>query len=135
CGINGGPAGNLNVSVSVRPHPIFSREGYDVHCEIPITYAQAVMGDEITVPTIDGNVKFNIAEGTQNGTRTRLKGKGIKHLQRDARGDQYVKLYIEVPKNLSKKQKELLKEFESSLNEKNYAKRKGFFDKLKDIFS
>ncbi len=135
CGINGGPAGNLNVSVSVRPHPIFTREGYDVHCEIPITYAQAVLGDEITVPTIDGQVKFNISEGTQNGTRTRLKGKGIKHLQRDARGDQYVKLYIEVPKNLSKKQKELLKEFENSLNEKNYAKRKGFFDKLKDIFS
>lgn len=134
-GINGGPSGNLNVSVTVRPHPIFTREGYDVHCEIPITYAQAVMGDEITVPTIDGNVKFNIPEGTQNGARTRLKGKGIKYLQRDARGDQYVKLYIEVPKNLSKKQKELLKEFESSLTDKNYAKRKGFFDKIKDIFS
>ncbi len=135
CGINGGPAGNLNVSVSVRPHPIFTRDGYDVHCEIPITYAQAVLGDEITVPTIDGNVKFNIPEGTQNGTRTRLKGKGIKHLQRDARGDQYVKVYIEVPKNLSKKQQELLHEFENSLSEKNYAKRKGFFDKLKDLFS
>ncbi len=135
CGINGGPAGNLNVSVSVRPHPIFTRDGYDVHCEIPITYTQAVLGDEITVPTIDGNVKFNISEGTQNGTRTRLKGKGIKYLQRDARGDQYVKLYVEVPKNLSKKQKELLREFENSLTEKNYAKRGSFFDKLKDLFS
>ncbi len=135
CGINGGPAGNLNVSVSVRPHPIFTRDGYDVHCEIPITYAQAVLGDEITVPTIDGNVKFNIPEGTQNGSRTRLKGKGIKHLQRDARGDQYVKVYIEVPKNLSKNQKELLQKFEDSMTEKNYAKRKGFFDKLKDIFA
>lgn len=134
CGINGGPAGNLNVSVTVRPHPIFTREGYDVHCEIPITYAQAVMGDEITVPTIDGNVRFPIPEGTQNGAKHRLKGKGIKYLQQDRRGDQYVKLYIEVPKNLSKKQKDLLQEFENSMTEKNYAKRKSFFDKLKDLF-
>ena len=134
CGMNGGPAGNLNVSVTVRPHPIFNREGYDVHCEIPITYAQAVMGDEITVPTIDGNVKFSIPEGTQNGAKHRLKGKGIKVLQQDRRGDQYVKLYIEVPKNLNKKQKDLLKAFEDSLSDKNYAKRESFFDKLKDLF-
>jgi molecular chaperone DnaJ len=134
CGMNGGPAGNLNVSVTVRPHPIFNREGYDVHCEIPITYAQAVMGDEITVPTIDGNVKFAIPEGTQNGAKHRLKGKGIKYLQQDRRGDQYVKLYIEVPKNLNKKQKDLLKAFEDSLTDKNYAKRESFFDKLKDLF-
>ena len=76
------------------------------------------MGEEITVPTIDGNVKFNIPEGTQNGTRHRLKGKGIKRLQREGRGDQYVRLNIEVPKNLTKKQKELLKSFEDSLSEK-----------------
>jgi molecular chaperone DnaJ len=135
CGVNGGPAGNLNVSVSVRPHPIFTREGYDVYCEIPITYAQAVMGDEITVPTIDGNVKFNIPEGTQTGTRTRLRGKGIKMLQRDGRGDQYVRVNIEVPKNLTKKQKELLKEFETSMTEKNYVKRHSFLGKIKELFS
>ncbi len=134
CGINGGPAGNLNVAVSIRPHPIFVRDGWDVYCEIPITYAQAVLGDEITVPTIDGNVKFTIPEGTQNGAKHRLKGKGVKYLHQDRRGDQYVKLYIEVPKSLSKKQKELLHAFESSLSEKNYAKRSGFFDKLKDLF-
>ena len=134
CGMNGGPSGNLNVSITVRPHPIFNRDGYDVYCEIPITYAQAVMGDEITVPTIDGNVRFSIPEGTQNGAKHRLKGKGIKYLQQDRRGDQYVTLYIEVPKNLTKRQKDLLKEFESSLSNKNYAKREGFFDKLKDLF-
>ncbi|MEE5993086.1 MAG: molecular chaperone DnaJ [Oscillospiraceae bacterium] len=134
CGINGGPAGNLNVSVTVRPHPIFNRDGYDVHCEIPITYAQAVLGDEITVPTIDGNVKLTIPEGIQNGEERRLKGKGVKYLQQDRRGDQYVRFYIEVPRNLSKKQKELLKEFENSLEDRNYAKRQGFFDKLKDLF-
>ncbi len=135
CGINGGPNGNLNVSVSVRPHPIFTRDGYDVNCDVPITYAQAVLGDEITVPTIDGNVKFSIPEGTQNGTRTRLRGKGIKQINRDARGDQYVRVNIEVPKNLSKKQKDLLKEFEDSMTEKNYAKRGRFFEKLKDLFT
>lgn len=66
--MNGGPSGDLNVVISVRPHPIFVRDGYDVHCEIPITYTQAVLGDEITVPTIDGKVKYTIAEGTQTGT-------------------------------------------------------------------
>jgi molecular chaperone DnaJ len=133
-GINGGPAGNLNVSVSIRPHPIFNRDGFAVHCEIPITYAQAVMGGEIEVPTIDGNAKINIPEGTQNGAKHRLKGKGIKYLQQDRRGDEIVQLYIEVPRSLSKKQKDLLQEFEASLTEKNYQKRTGFFDKLKDLF-
>ena len=99
------------------------------------------MGDEIEVPTIDGNVKLTVAEGTQSGTKQRLKGKGIQRLQRDGssrmndRGDQYVKLNVEVPKNLTRKQKELLKAFEDSLEEKNYTKRKSFFDKIKEMFN
>ena len=101
-GLNGGPSGDLNVVVSVRPHPLFVRNGSDIHCEIPITYTQAVLGDEITVPTIDGNVKYNIAEGTQTGTVFRLRGKGVKKLRRSDRGDQYVKVNIEVPKILTK---------------------------------
>ncbi len=132
-GINGGPSGNLNVGVRVKNHPLFERDEYDIHCEIPITYAQAVMGDELVVPTIDGNVKYSIGEGTQTGTVFRLKGKGVKKLQRSERGDQYVKVYVEVPKNLDKKQKELLKEFEASLEDKNYEKKKNFFDKLKEF--
>ena len=132
-GVNGGPSGNLNVGVRVKNHPLFEREEYDIHCEIPITYAQAVMGDELVVPTIDGNVKYSIGEGTQTGTVFRLKGKGVKKLQRSERGDQYVKVYVEVPKNLDKKQKELLKEFEASLEDKNYEKKKNFFDKLKEF--
>lgn len=131
-GLNGGPSGNLHVGVTVRPDPVFSRNGFDVHCEIPLTYTQAVLGDEITVPTIDGNVKYSVSEGTQNGTTFRLKNKGIKKLGRTDRGDQYVKVVVEVPKNLSKKQKELLKSFENSLTDKNYQKRQSFFDKLKD---
>ncbi|MBR3023321.1 MAG: molecular chaperone DnaJ [Oscillospiraceae bacterium] len=132
-GVNGGPSGNLNVGVRVKNHPLFERDEYDIHCEIPITYAQAVMGDELVVPTIDGNVKYSIGEGTQTGTVFRLKGKGVKKLQRSERGDQYVKVYVEVPKNLDKKQKELLKEFEASLEDKNYEKKKNFFDKLKEF--
>ncbi|MGN0643021.1 MAG: molecular chaperone DnaJ [Huintestinicola sp.] len=131
-GINGGPNGNLTVSVKVRPDPIFERDGYDIHTEIPITYTQAALGDEITVPCIDGKVKYKIAEGTQSGTIFRLKGKGVKKLNRSDRGDQYVHVYVEVPKGLSKKQKDLLKEFEASLSDENYNKRKSFFDKIKD---
>lgn len=136
-GLNGGPSGDLNVVVSVRPHPLFERNGSDVHCEIPITYTQAVLGDEITVPTIDGNVKYTISEGTQTGTVFRLKGKGIKRLRRNDRGDQYVKVNIEVPKNLSKKQKELLRSYEAAMGETktHYSKRSSFFDKLKEKFN
>ncbi len=131
-GVNGGPPGDLIVLVSVKPHPLFTREGNDIHCEIPITYAQAVLGDEITVPTIDGNVKYTIGEGTQTDTIFRLKGKGVKRVNHTDRGNQYVKIVVEVPKNLTKKQKDLLKAFEDSLNDKNYAKRQSFFEKLKE---
>jgi molecular chaperone DnaJ len=115
-GFNGGPAGNLNVVISVKPHELFVRDGYNIHCEIPITFCQAVMGDEITVPTIDGPVKYNIAEGTQNGTTFRLKGKGVKYLNRETRGDQYVKVFVEVPKKLTEDQKKALRLFENSLS-------------------
>lgn len=135
CGVNNGPAGNLNVTISVKPHPLFTRDGYDIHCDIPVTFTQAVLGDEITVPTIDGNVKYQIGEGTQTGTVFRLKGKGVKRLNRTDRGNQYVKINVEVPNNLSKKQKELLKAFEESLTEKNYAKRPSFFEKLKGLLN
>ena len=133
-GINGGPNGDLYVGVTVRPHPLYTRDGFDIHCDIPITYAQAVLGDEIVVPTVDGNVKYRIAEGTQTGTVFRLKGKGIKRLQRSDRGDQYVRVYIEVPKGLNKHQKELIQQLEASLESKNYAKRESFFSKLRDLF-
>ena len=133
-GINGGPSGNLNVVINVRPHPLFVRDGYDIHCEIPITYMQAVLGDDITVPTIDGHVKYHVGEGTQTGTVFRLKGKGVRRLHRTDNGDQYVKVVVEVPKNLTKKQKDLLKAFENSLSDKNYAKRQSFVEKLKGLF-
>lgn len=132
-GTNGGPNGDLNIAITVRPDPIFNRKGFDVLCEVPITYWQAVNGADITVPTIDGKVKYHVPEGTQPGTTFRLRGKGISRLHERGRGDMLATITIEVPKNLSAQQKEALKLFEDSLEEKNYHKRKGFFDKLKDM--
>ena len=134
-GVNGGPAGDLFVTVSIRPHPIFTREGQDVYVEIPISFAQAALGDTLQVPTIDGRVEYKVPEGTQTGTVFRMKGKGIQNVSGRGRGDQYVRVNIEVPKNLSEKQKKLLREFEESATDENQSKRKGFWDKVKDAFS
>ena len=133
-GVNGGPSGDLRINVNVRPHPVFIRDGFDVYCEIPITFTQAALGAEITVPTLDGKVKFTIHEGTQPGDEFKLRGKGIQRLNYSGKGDQYVKISVEIPKELSKEQKEKLKEFDSIANDKNYKKRKTFMDKLKDLF-
>ena len=133
-GVNGGPTGDLNVTVLVKEDPIFQRDGFDIWVDVPITYAQAVLGDEIVVPTIDGKVSYNVPEGTQPGTTFRLRNKGVQYVNNRGRGDQYVRVNIEVPTNLSGKQKDLLRDFDSSTGDKNYAKRKSFFDKIKDAF-
>lgn len=134
CGLNGGPNGNLIVEVSIRPHPIFERQGYDVYCDIPVTFVQAALGAEITVPTLDGKVKLNIHEGTQPGDTFKLRDKGIKRLNYSGKGDQYVKIVVEIPKDLSKEQKQILKDFDTKTGDKNYKKNKSFFDKVKDLF-
>ena len=95
---------------------------------------QAALGAEISVPTLDGNVKFKIHEGTQPGDEFKLSGKGIKRIQGSGRGDQFVKITVEIPKNLSNAQKDALRSFESMTNDQNYKKRKSFFDKIKDMF-
>lgn len=133
-GQNGGPSGDLHVYVSVRPHAVFERRGDDVWCEMPVTFTQAALGADVTVPTLDGKVTYALREGTQPGDVFKLKGKGIAHLGGRGRGDQFVQVTIEVPKNLSQKQKDILKEFDSSATDRNYQKRKGFRDKLKDMF-
>ena len=133
--MNGGPNGNLYVTVNVRPHPLYTREGYDIHCDIPITFPQAALGDEIVVPTIDGNVKYKISKGTQSGTVFRLRGKGVKRLNRNDRGDQYVTVFVEVPKELNEEQKDLIRQLDASLETKNYTKREKFLGKLKELFS
>lgn len=131
-GVNGGPAGDVNIMVTLRPDTLFERDGFDVWCDIPITFSQAVLGDEIVVPTIDGKVKYTVPEGTQSGTVFRLRNKGIAYVNGRGRGDQYVKVNIEVPRNLNAKQKDALKKFEELSSEKNYEKRKSFFEKLRD---
>ena len=130
-GKNGGPAGDLLVTITVRPHELFRREGTSVLCEAPITFPQAVLGAELEIPTIDGKVKYTLPEGTQSGTTFRLKGKGIPALNGRGRGDQYVTVYIETPRNLNREQKEALKKFAEAVGENNYEERKSFFRKFK----
>lgn len=133
-GIMGGPPGDLYVSIRVKSHPLFKREGYDVICEIPITFTQAALGAELEIPTLEGTIKYNIPEGTQTGTVFRLKNKGIKHLRSNAKGDQLVKVNVEVPTRLSAKQKELLKQFAEISGDEVFQQRKSFFEKMKDLF-
>lgn len=134
-GYNNGPAGDLHVYVHVNPHPVFERRGDDIWCDMPLTFAQAALGADVVVPTLDGKVTYSVHEGTQPNDVFKLKGKGIQHLGGRGRGDQYVRVTIEVPKNLNSKQKNIIRELESTTNEKNYAQRKNFFDKLKNMFN
>ena len=134
-GSNGGPAGDVIVMVTVKPSDLFQRDGYDVWVTVPITFSQAVLGDKITVPTIDGKVEYTLPEGTQSGTTFRLRSKGIQYLNGRGRGDMYVKCDVEIPKKLNKAQRDALKKFEDLMKDDNYEKRKGFFRKLKDILN
>lgn len=133
-GTKGGPYGDLYILLRVLPHKIFEREGYDIICEIPITFVQAALGEELEVPTLEGRVKYKIPEGTQSSTIFRLKNKGVQNPKGYGKGDQYVKVVVETPKNLSEKQKEILKQFAAEGGEDIHEKRKSFFDKVKDAF-
>jgi len=134
-GANGGPSGNLHVTVFVRPHPFFERDGYDVWCEVTISFAQAALGDTIEVPTLDGKVRFDIPAGTQPGNVTRLKGRGIQSVNGRGKGDQFVRVVVNVPKNLTARQKEILREFDAEFGSKSTLgdseEKKGFFGKKK----
>ena len=133
-GEKGGRSGDLYVYIHVKPHPIFTREGNNIHCEVPITFAQAALGVELSVPTLDAKVKYTIPEGTQTGTIFRLKGKGVPNVRGYGRGDQYVKIKVEVPKRLNKEQKDLLKKFAAISGQEVHEQTKGFFKKVKDVF-
>lgn len=130
-GRDGGSAGDLIIEISVRPHPIFERDGLDIYCEIPITFVQAALGAEIDIPTLDGTEKYTIGEGTQSGSTFTLRGKGIPSINSPrTRGNLYLTVSVEVPKNLSQKQKELLRTFASESKDANNEKSTGFFKKL-----
>ena len=128
-GLNGGPAGDLLVTVSVLPHSQFEREGFDVYYDMPITITQAALGDSVEVPTLDGKVKYTIPDGTQTGTVFRLRGKGIPRLNSSGRGDQFVKVTVQTPMNLTGEQKELLRKLGETFGEEG---RKGSI--LGDLF-
>ena len=128
-GINGGPSGDFVATVSVRPDPIFERKRYDVYINVPITVTQAALGDEITVPTIDGRIKMKIPAGTQPETRFRLDRQGISYVNGGGRGNQFVTVKVEIPKKLGREHKQVLQTLGAELTtEKNYENKKRFND-------
>lgn len=132
-GKNGGPTGDLIITVRVKRHSIFERDGYNIFCDIPITVAEATLGAEINIPTLEGSVKYNIPEGTQPGTRFTLRQNGIPYVNNsNRRGDLVFTVNVEIPKGLSEKQKDHMRAFADSCGENNYGKKTGFFKKLFD---
>ncbi len=137
-GVNGGPTGDLYVVIHLKPHTIFQRDGANLHCEMPISFSTAALGGEIEVPTLDGSAKMKIPAETQTGSVFRLRGKGIKPLRSSDYGDMMVHVVVETPVRLTEKQKELLREFETSTQAdagKHSPKNKSWVDKAKDFFS
>ena len=136
-GTNGGPAGDLFIEIRVRPSDIFERDGDDLHMQLPISFVTAALGGEVTVPTLEGESRITLPEGTQSGKTFRLRGKGIANLRTHQPGDLYLHIEIETPVNLSDKQKKMLRDFDASLKEggdKHNPKSQGFFDKVKNFF-
>lgn len=134
-GERGGQPGDLLIVVNVRPHKLFKRDGADIYMDLPITFTQAALGAEVDVPTLDKPIKHTIPEGTQPGKTFRIRGKGIPYLRGSGSGDLYVTVSIDVPKKLSEKQKELLRQFESSVEGGQYEQKKSFFERVKDAFN
>jgi molecular chaperone DnaJ len=133
-GISGGPAGDLYVVISIRPHPLFARDGSELLCEVPISFAQAALGAEIEVPTLEGKRKLRIPEGTQSGKIFRLRGMGLPTLRSSARGDQLVRIFVEVPTKLTGRQRELLEQFAEESDTEVSPVTRGFLEKLKELF-
>lgn len=134
-GMRGAPPGDLYIFLSIAPHRLFQRDGADIHCRVPITVTAAALGGAIEVPTIDGGrARVTIPSGTQSGRQFRLKSKGMKMMRGAGRGDMYIHTVVETPVNLSKKQKDLLREFEKTGGEKTNPQSAGFFTKVKELW-
>jgi len=134
-GTNGGPRGDLYIYINIIPHEVFKRDGNDVYIVMPISFVQAALGDEIEVPTLEGKVKYKIAEGTQTGTVFRFRNKGIVSLSGYGKGDQFVTVEVQVPKQLNEKQKEALRKYAEATGDMVNEQKKNFFDKVKDAFN
>ena len=133
-GRGGGPRGDLYVVLTITPHPLFARNDDDVMCEVPLSFPQAALGCQLEVPTLDGKVTMKIPGGTQPDAVFRLRGKGIPHLRGQSRGDQLVRVRIEVPQKLDDRQRALLEEFAEISGDEVHPESKGFFDKVKELF-
>lgn len=133
-GSNGGPSGDLYLVITVKPHSLFKRKGQDLWLDIPITFAQAALGDEITVPTLDGKVSYKVPAGTQPDTIFRLRGKGIKPIRGNKNGDLYVKVVLEVPTKLDSKQRKAIEEMSKVIGNESHQKKRGFADAMRDLF-
>jgi molecular chaperone DnaJ len=133
-GERGGPSGDLYVVINILPHDFFTRDEFDVICEVPITFAHAALGAEIEVPTLEGKVKLKIPPGTQSHKILRLKGKGLARLGSYGRGDQLVRVIVEVPSKLSSEQRELLRRFSEAGGEGAHPMHHSFFEKVKNLF-
>jgi molecular chaperone DnaJ len=134
-GVRGGPSGDLYIFLSLKPHPFFQRDGADLFCRVPISMVQAALGGEITVPTVDGgDAKVKVPEGTQSGKQFRLRGKGMPVLRSKDVGDLYIQALVETPQNLTRRQRELLAEFEQESSQQTNPEAAGFFSKVREFF-
>ena len=133
-GENGGPAGDLQLFISIKPHKLFSRDGADIYIDVPISFTQAALGTEIDIPTLEKPIKYTIPEGTQPGAQFRIRGMGIPYVRSANKGDLYINVRVEVPKKLTDKQKEILRIFDESTTGKEYEQKRSFFDRVKEAF-
>jgi molecular chaperone DnaJ len=133
--LRGGPTGDLYLFLSLKPHSLFQREGADIFCRVPISVTTAALGGQFDVPTVDGGkTRVKVPESTQTGKQFRLKGKGMPVLRSSQMGDMYIQVTVETPQNLSRRQRELLEEFEKVSSEDNNPESAGFFARIRDFF-
>ncbi len=134
-GMQGAPAGDLYIFLAIKPHEFFQRDGADIFCRVPLSMTKAALGGEIEVPTLDdGKTRVKVPEGTQTGKQFRLRGKGMPILRTHQYGDMYIQVVVETPRSLSRRQRELLEEFEKVSSEKTHPESTGFFARVKDFF-
>ncbi|WP_317891708.1 molecular chaperone DnaJ [Acidicapsa acidisoli] len=131
----GGPRGDLYVVLTVRPHDFFERDGYDLHCVVPISFPQAALGAEIQIPALDGEVTLRVPEGTQSGKEFRIRNHGVPHLNESGRGDLVVEVMVQTPKKLSRTQRELVRQLAESMEVENKPASRNMLNKMKDLFS
>ena len=125
----------MYINIIVKPHKLFRRDGYDLRYEFPISFTQAALGADVDIPTLQGPVKYHIPEGTQNDQELRLKGYGIQQLRGGGKGDLLVRVRVEIPRKLTEKQKEILRQFEDTTTGKEYENKKSFMDRVKELFN